>query len=227
MRFVLSLVTFVVSSSVIGAADDSFTPLFNGKDLTGWTSYLRPSKDIPNPDVKATWQIADGVIRCTGKPNGYIITEKEYANYVLKVKWRYPAEAKAGNTGVLLHCTGEDKVWPSSIEAQLRSSRAGDIWLNPDKDMKLPTLEFAAGLKDANDKTNRHYFRFDKDTLVEKPFGEWNEYEITCRDGDITLAINGKKVIEGKNGSLKKGKIALQSEGSEVQFKDIAIRKMK
>ncbi|QEL17886.1 3-keto-disaccharide hydrolase [Limnoglobus roseus] len=226
MRCAIALL-FVVSGSLVRAADDGFTPLFNGKDLTGWTTYLRPSKDIPNPDPKTTWQVADGVIRCNGKPNGYVMTEKEYSNYVLKVKWRYPAELKAGNTGVLLHCTGEDKVWPSSIEAQLRSGRAGDIWLNPGADGKLPTLSFDAGLKDANDKTDRHYFRIDKDKPVEKAFGEWNEYEITCRDGSITLAINGTKVIEGRNGSLKKGKIALQSEGTEVHFKDIAIKEMK
>ncbi len=224
MRFVFAALFSVVGGA---ASADDFVPLFNGKDLTAWTTYLRPSADGPKPDAKDTWKVADGVLVCTGKPTGYLMTEKEYANYVLKLKWRYPAGTKSGNSGVLLHCAAEEKVWPSSLEAQLRTGRAGDLWLNPGPDGKLPALEFEPGLKDANDKTNRHYFRKDKDTPVEKPFGEWNEYEITCKDGNVTLAVNGKAVIEGKNGSLKKGKIALQSEGSEVHFKDIAIKETK
>ena len=62
---------------------------------------------------------------------------------------------------------------------------------------------------------------------VEKEFGEWNDYEITCRGGEITLVVNGVKVNDGKNCNFKKGRIALQSEGTEIQFKDISIRKLK
>src|SRR5689334_4474827 len=127
MRSALSLVALVIGSAV-AAADDGFTPLFNGKDLTGWTTYVRPAKDGSTPDAKGTWQVKEGVLVCTGQPMGYVLTDKEYTNYVLKVKWRYPKDLKAGNTGVLLHCTREGKLWPwpSSLEAQLRSGRAGD-----------------------------------------------------------------------------------------------------
>ena len=45
--------------------------------------------------------------------------------------------------------------------------------------------------------------------------------------GDITLAVNGVKVNEGKNGNLKKGRIALQSEGTEIHFKDVVIKSLK
>jgi hypothetical protein len=51
--------------------------------------------------------------------------------------------------------------------------------------------------------------------------------EVTCKDGDITVAVDGVKVNEGKNGNLKKGRIALQSEGAEVYFKDIVIKSLK
>jgi hypothetical protein len=201
---------------------DGFTPLFNGKDLTGWTTYLRGTKENPNPDPKGTWSVVDGVIVCTGKPNGYIATEKEYGDYVLRVKWRFSADSKGGNSGVLLHVQKEDKVWPTSVEAQLAAGRAGDFWL-----IMPPEVTLDVDKSRQDPKQPRHYFRDPKDEPVEKPFGEWNQYEITCRGGDVILVVNGRKVNEGRNGNLKSGRIALQSEGAEVHFKDIEIKMMK
>lgn len=223
------LLTLLLVAAPALAADDKFTPLFNGKDTTGWTFTLRPPKDQPDskPDPKDTWSVKDGVLLCTGKPNGYIATEKEYGDYVLKLKWRYPKDAAAPKSGVLLHVTGEDKVWPNSIEAQLNAGFAGDIWLNADKEGKLPKLDFPAEQKDAANKDGRHYFRLNKDEKTEKSLGEWNEYEITCKGGDITLVVNGKTANKATGGELKKGRIALQSEGSPIEFKDIEIKAIK
>lgn len=217
------LLLAAVTASVSVAADPAgFTPLFNGKDLSGWKPYLRPSKDNPNPDPKNTWSIVGGTIVCTGKPNGYIATEKEYGNFELRVKWRFPAGSKGGNSGVLLYVQPEDKVWPTSIEAQLFAGSAGDFWLIYPPEVRLDVDKARQDPKQA-----RHYFRLMKGEPIEKPFGEWNQYEITCKDGTITLVVNGKKVNEGTNGNLKKGRIALQSEGAEVHFKDIEIKEMK
>ncbi len=224
MRRALFALLLVATPAV--AADDKFTPLFNGKDTTGWTFTLRPPADKPDakPDPKDTWSVKDGVLLCTGKPNGYIATTKEYENYTLKLKWRFPKDAKGGNSGVLLHCVGDDKVWPNSIEAQLKAGFAGDLWLNADKDGKLPKLELPGEQKDAANKEGRHFFRLNKDDKVEKEFGEWNEYEITCKGGDITLVVNGKTANKATGGQLKKGRIALQSEGAPIEFKEIEIK---
>jgi hypothetical protein len=223
MRHLLPL---LLLASPALAADDGFTPLFNGKDTTGWTFTLRPPKDKPDtkPDPKDTFSVKEGVLVCTGKPNGYIATEKEYGDYVLRLKWRFPKDSKGGNSGVLLHLTGEDKVWPNSVEAQLAAGQAGDLWLIADKENKLPKLEIAADRKDEKNKEGRHYFRLNKDEKIEKEFGEWNQYEITCKGGDVNLVVNGKAVNEGKNGELKKGRIALQSEGVPIEFKDIEMK---
>lgn len=206
-----------IITSVPARADGDFTPLFNGRDLDGWKPFLRAGKDSKAPDPKNTWSIVDGYIRCTGKPNGYIATAREYGDYTLKLKWRFPEGSKGGNSGVLLHCQQKDEVWPQSIEAQLFAGRAGDFWL-----IYPPGAMLEVEKSRQDPKQARHYFRMTDN--VEKKFGEWNEYEITCTGGDIVLAINGKKVNEGKNGNLKKGRIALQSEGAEVHFKDIMIR---
>jgi len=204
---------------------DGFAPLFNGKDLSGWKQYLPPAKGKPDsvPDPKNTWSIEDGYIRCVGKPAGYIATEKEHGNYILRLKWRFPADSKGGNSGVLLHVTGPDRVWPNSVEAQLAAGQAGDFWLIGDAKGMLPKLDIEQSRKDPKNKEGRHYFRVNREEKVEKPFGEWNQYEITCKGGDVTLKINGKQVNQGANGELKSGRIALQSEGAEVHFKDIEI----
>ena len=126
-----------------------------------------------------------------------------------------------------LHCVGDDKVWPNSIEAQLKAGFAGDLWLNADKDGKLPKLELPGEQKDAANKEGRHFFRLNKDDKVEKEFSEWNEYEITCTGGDITLVVNGKTANKATGGQLKKGRIALQSEGAPIEFKDIEMKTAK
>lgn len=222
MRRSIPLLALLFASTAL--ADDGFTPLFNGKDTTGWTTTLRPPKDMPDakPDPKATWGVKDGVLVCTGKPNGYIATEKEYENYTLRLKWRYPAGTEKPNSGVLLHVQpGDDRVWPNCVEAQLKGGFAGDIWLNADKAGKMPAITHDR--KDAADKTDRHYLRVEaKD--VEKPLGEWNAMTITCRGGDFTVVVNGKTVNEAKRCSLTKGRIGLQSEGSAVEFKDIEMK---
>jgi len=203
------------------ACAQQWISLFNGKDFTGWTFHLRQPKDGKKVDPKDVWSVADGYVRCIGKPNGYMATEKEYGDYVLKVKWRFPADSKGGNSGVLLHVQ-DYKYWPTSVEAQLQSDRAGDFWLIYPPDVKLDVDP-----KRQDPKQARHYFRLETKDPVEKPFGEWNQYEITCHDGDIRLAVNGTFVNEGKSGSLKKGRIALQSEGAPIEFKDIEIKEMK
>ena len=201
-------------------------PLFNGKDLSGWKAYGRAAKDGPTKEIDAseTWSVADGILKGTGKPTGFLITENEYANYAFSLKWRYPKDLKAGNSGVLIHCQKENVVWPVCIEAQLRSGRAGDLWLQTAADVKL-TVDPAR--RDADDKTMRHIWRSPKGEPIERPFGEWNDMEIACKDGSISVAVNGKVVNEGKECNLKKGRIALQAEGTEIHFKDVRIQVLK
>jgi hypothetical protein len=217
----LSVAIGTALAAVLPAADAEFAPLFDGKSLDGWVYIVKPDKDGNKADPKLTWSVADGVIRCTGKPNGCMVTSKEYGDYVLKLKWRFPAEGKGGNTGVLLHVQDE-KYWPTSIEAQLLTGRAGDFLLNLPPDTKLD-IEKARH----DPKLERRYLRIEPKDPVEKPLGEWNACEITCTGGDIVFVVNGVKVNEGKNCSFTKGRIALQSEGAEVHFKDIAIKKLK
>jgi hypothetical protein len=95
--------------------------LWNGKDFSGWKLFI-PTDTV---DVHTVWTVKDKVIHCSGRFNGYMRTEADYADYKLHVEWRWPVEA--GNSGVLLHMS-QPTVWPKSIECQLAAGDAGDFW---------------------------------------------------------------------------------------------------
>jgi hypothetical protein len=222
MIFILSVFLFFPCSMLwlSGQTDGMKSPtthkenvLFNGTDFSGWGFYLAE----PQLKLADVWSVDPKVkaIICKGKPNGYLYTLKEYTNFRLMLKWRFnPITKQAGNSGVFLRAKGPDKVWPRMIEAQLMSGHAGDFWLSGGKlletDPKYQDPEKAPTLR-------RHF----KD--AEKPAGEWNQYEILCQEGHITLKINGELVNEGTGAEIEAGRICLQSEGVEIQFKDIRL----
>jgi len=178
--------------------------LWNGKDFSGWKLFLRD----PNVDVKTVWSVKDGVIRCEGKPVGYMRTEADYAEYKLHVEWRWPEGA--GNSGVLLHMSEPDRVWPKSIECQLASGNAGDFWVIGGTDFKEHT-----------DKKHRRVAK--KAESSEKPLGEWNSYDIICKGNTIRVFVNGVLQNEATGTTVKSGKICLQSEGKPIEFRNIYI----
>jgi hypothetical protein len=210
----LALTVPAVPSSAQESA--GFVKLFNGKDLTGWKTFLDPKSKATPGEI---WSIKDGVIICQGNVNGYLITDKDYGDYVLRVQWRWGDKVTRGrNSGVFVHVLGPDKIWPKGIEAQLMSGRAGDFWLVDGFALKIDPAR-------QDKKTPRHYFRMKDD--VEKPVGEWNQYEITCQGDKIKLVVNGQLVNEASGAEATKGKILLQSEGAEVHFRNVELKPLK
>ncbi|MCX7664895.1 MAG: DUF1080 domain-containing protein [Gemmataceae bacterium] len=219
MRTLLLSTFLVLGLGLTSSQSAEPTKLFDGKTFNGWDYFLAPSKDGKKVEMKDVWTVEDGYIKCVGRPLGYLITKDEFSDYELRLKWRWVKGSKGGNSGVLLHVVGDNKIWPKSIEAQLASGSAGDFWL-----IDKPQVEIDP--KQQDPKVERHYFRIVKEA-VEKEIGEWNEYVITCKGDTIKLEINGKVVNEAKKVVQNKGKIALQSEGAEIHFKDIEIRSLK
>ncbi len=181
--------------------------LFNGRDLTGWQGFLGDGSD-----PKTVWSVAEGgVLVCKGTPVGYIQTEAEYKDYVLELEWRWdPAVTEGRNSGVLLRKIGPDKVWPKALEAQLQDGSAGDFWTID---------EFAA--KTAPERTNGRNTK--KTHANEKPAGEWNRYRITVDHGAVTLEVNGEVLNQASECLDVPGRIALQSEGAPIQFRNIRL----
>ena len=181
--------------------------LFNGTDFTGWKLFI-PGDSV---DVHDVWSIKDGVIHCAGAPHGYMRTEQSFSNYKLHVEWRWAEEPT--NSGVLLHCQGEDQVWPNCIENQLHSGNAGDFVL------------IGPGTITVDDSVYVNEDRFlvipKKQDSAEKTPGEWNAYDITVDGASISNSVNGVAMNSGVDAGLTSGPIALQSEGSPIEFRNI------
>ncbi len=192
--------------------DAGHVQLFNGRDLTGWTHVLS-DMNIPRDQV---WSVKDGVLACTGKPSGYLRTERDdFENYVLTVDWRWPLGTAGGNNGVLVHASdpGVLGVWPRSIEVQLQKGQAGDFWIiGTELDVE----------NEAERKQDRRHLNLTNDS--EKPMGEWNTIEITCKGNEVIVKVNGELVNHATNCSVARGAICLQSEGAPIEYRNIVLR---
>jgi hypothetical protein len=193
-------------ASAGGEGQTRFTILFNGKDLTG---FVKVGADKTDP-----WSVKEGVIDCTGKPNGYLKTEKSYKNYVLKFDWRYlrPEGLKddktfGGNSGCLVHIQPPDKVWPKCVEVQGMNREHGKIF----------AIGGAKGKFSDNSEARWKALR---------PVGEWNTTEVISQDGTLTSKINGTEISTGKS-ELTEGPIGWQAEGAPIQFRNIIISEKK
>jgi hypothetical protein len=179
--------------------------LFNGKNLDGWTA-VSSKQDVTMEDV---WDVREGLLHCKGTPAGYLKTDKTYTSFLLHVEWR---TIKKGNGGVLIRKTGPDKVWPKSIECQLLTDNAGDIWNIDHFPMEV-------------DPTRTH----DRQTVKlhpsnEKPIGgkkEWNTYDILMDGHNLTLMVNGVVQNTASDVEIVAGNILIQSEGAEMEYQNI------
>ena len=183
--------------------------LFNGTDLDGWRAVYQ---DGPG-DINTAWSVKDGVLRCEGQPIGYMQTTANYESYKLIVEWRFDPDKGAGNSGVLLRVTGPDHVWPRSLEAQLHSGSAGDIWNIGNVPMLSTRPECTKGRRTIKAHLSN-----------ERPLGEWNRYEITLDGGDLSLVVNGLEQNAAVDCQVIPGGIALQSEGSYIEFRKVELR---
>ncbi len=193
----------IVGTAGIQAADGEFVPLFNGRNLDGW---------INVNCAPETWTVRDGIIHCTGIPTGVLRTERLYENYILELEWRHMK--KGGNAGLFIHSdaiTAVGQPFTRSIELQIMDGNAGDMFSIHGATM-TPDKPHPKGWIRSLPSENRM-----------KPTGQWNHYRVESRNGTATLAVNGKVVTRGFHLNPRKGYICLESEGSEVHFRNIRI----
>lgn len=203
-------------------ADAKSTSLFNGKDLTGW------HVDVPqadkSPDTKATFIVRDGLLVSLGEPAGHLITDATYENYRLEVEYRFAA--KPGNCGVLVHASTPRalyKMFPKSIEVQMNSGHAGDFWCIVE-DITVPDMVKRRGPQEnwgVTEGKGRRILNLTDDS--ERKPGEWNTMVIECVQDAVKVWVNGNLVNHGAKCTATKGQIALQAEGSEVEFRKLAL----
>ena len=200
--------------------------LFDGKSLNGWhVDVPAKDKDSKTPDA---FIIRDGNLVSSGVPRGHLITDATYENYRLEVNYRFTG--KPGNCGILVHSSTPRvlyEMFPKSLEVQMQHKDAGDFWCI-EEDIIVPDMEARRGPKEnwgINGNKARRIKNLTDDS--EKPLGEWNTMIIECFKDSVKVWVNGVLVNEGTNCTASKGQIAVQAEGSEVEFRKLELQQIK
>jgi hypothetical protein len=188
MKFVAAAFICILFGRLAGHAQNAITPdgareLFNGKDFSGWTFYLRS-----NAPPEKTWSITNGMVHCTGRPAGYMRTEQTYQDFKVTVEWRFPKTAtKPVNTGVLVFMpdrapdASPKQVWPHCVECQGMHDHMGDFWLQGGTRCMEAVNMGKNGIKMLEPSN-------------ESPVGEWTTFSCICRTNTVEIVVNGKSM---------------------------------
>ncbi len=227
MRLALLSLAFLAASIVCAPSshhglaqeakpNDGFTPLFNGKDFTGW-------KNV-NCDP-GTFFVKDNEIVTTGTPTGFLRTDKQYENFELELEWMHIEKEKTANSGLFVWGDPIPAVgspYTRGIEVQVLINYPKVDWATNHGDVFaiwgatcVPDRAHPKGAMRCLPSENRV-----------KGGGEWNHYKVIANDGVIKLHVNGKEVSGVSKSNPRKGYLALESEGAECHFRNIRIKEL-
>jgi hypothetical protein len=228
MKPLLLTLTLVAAATFAVAADnpkpdaDGFVPMFNGRDLTGW---------INANCAPETWSVRDGVIYCTGEPVGGLRTVRQYENFIVELEWRHLR--RSGNSGFFVWGTpinAPGVPFLRGIEVQIldhgyaedfeRKSGKKSDWFTTHGDV---FAIHGASMKYVGKTNGKRSFPTEDRS---RPSPEWNHYRIVANNGSLRLHVNGKEVSGGDDANYRKGYLALESEGSPVEFRNIRIKEL-
>jgi hypothetical protein len=224
IALLLALLLPIQTPADTALAPTAVVALFNGHDLSNWEADV-PEHD-KNPDIRPSFIIRNGLLVSLGTPEGHLVTKQQYRDYRLESVYRFTG--KPGNCGLLVHASRPRALYamfPQSIEVQMNSGDAGDFWVIQENievlDMekrrpRAPGEKWGGAEGDA-----RRILNLTDGS--EKPLGEWNTMVVEVRGRTITVWVNGDLVNNGINASVDHGKIAVQAEGAEVEFRKVEI----
>jgi 3-keto-disaccharide hydrolase len=203
--------------------DEGFMPMFNGKDLAGWVNVNCAPE---------TFFVKDKQIITTGKPTGYLRTERQYENFIAEFDWKHipPKPDEVGNSGFFVWADPIPAIgtgYTRGIEVQVLvnleyKNKKGEITATSHGDLFsiwgatcVPDRPHPDGWERCLPSENRA-----------KGANEWNHYRVEANDGVIKLAVNGKVVSGVSKCNPRKGYLALESEGSECRFRNLKIKEL-
>ncbi len=210
---------------------DGWELLFDGETLTGW-------KDFNGEGLSNSWTVVDGCIQAKGEGSdgsGYIVTEKEYENFILDWDWKLTF---GGNSGMLYHVVEDPyfKVpYVTGPEYQLIDNEGWEEKNAPGrlKEWQKLGVDYAMHLPCA-------------DSMFVNPQGEWNNSRIVFDNGHVEHWLNGRKILEfeawtpewfalkhsGKwkgapeYGIARRGLICIQDHGDPASFRNLKIKEL-
>ena len=209
---------------------DGWELLFDGQTLNGW-------RDFNGTSLTGPWEVQDGTIWTDGEGddgNGYIVTDREFANFHLKWEWKI---ARGGNSGLIYHVVEGPQFNVPYITGPEYQIIDDDNWEEvngyPLEPWQRCAVDYAMYVPDF-------------ETRILKPAGEWNQSEIIFDNGHVTYLLNGKVTVEfdawtpdwfaRKNagkwshapeyGLSRTGHISIQDHGYPASFRNIKIKEL-
>jgi hypothetical protein len=194
--------------------------LLAGDDLDEWLFFGEASA----AEAAGVAVVEDGVLRIAGAPKGYLATRRWYRDYELEFQWRW-LEGAPGNSGLLVHATTPLiwHGWPRCVEVQLQADNAGDFILMADG-IGLQANEEAtarAGSVPGGPAIDRRVANL-QDGL-ELPLGQWNTMHVRASGTELVVSVNGTVVNRARACTVSEGAIALQSEGTPIEFRNVRL----
>lgn len=222
MRACIALATLFCVGTALGADEQGFVPIFNGKNLDGWVG-IDGNKD--------SYYVKDGMLICKDTGHDHIFTEKEYANFVLRLEIRLDTGA---NNGIGVRDKISRKPHLEGNELQVLDN---DYFPCVKRGVKreLKEYQYHGSLYGVMGAKTGHL----------KPAGEWNEQEIVCDGRHLKVTLNGAVILEADLDKVKpidghdnehegltyeKGRIGLHAHGNygaEVFFRNMRIKELK
>ena len=192
------------------AAPEGFESLFNGKDLTGW--------QVNQGGNIKVWGAENGILYVNGAGGGWLMTDKEYTDFELRLEFKLPEK---GNSGVALRSALTGNPAHDAMEIQILDNEWHKINYKGLKPTQL---------------TGSIYGVVPPSKDVTKPIGEWNKYRITAKGRQVTVELNGTKIVDANLDDYKdhlkehpglqreKGHLGLQSHDGRVEFRNIYVK---
>lgn len=200
-----------------------FTPLFNGKDLTGWKGLvgnpktraamspaeLAAAQKEADEAMRAHWKVDDGVLVFDGQGQS-LCTEKDYGDFELTLDWKI---LEGGDSGIYLRGSPQVQIWDTDFENYFgygAENGSGALWNNQDHP-RFPLVK------------------------ADKPVGDWNTFSIRMVGERVTVTLNGQLVSDDAvmenvwDRSLPidpRGQVELQNHGNLLYFRDLFIREI-
>jgi hypothetical protein len=204
--FVTGLITAVLSGCAgtkVDTDDGGYVSLFNGINLDGWV--------IENG---AAFSARNGLL-VLNKGAGWLRSEEEFGDFVLELDFRFLE--KEANSGIFVR-TGptsndDQNGWPDNgYQIQCKDTITEDRALATMIPYGAPPFEHES----------------DRDTLARayRPTGEWNHYEIMCKDEDLSVKLNGALITTASNIKNLRGHVGIQAEFGHLEFRNIRIRRL-
>jgi WD40 repeat protein len=204
-RFHFVALALAALAPAAAAADEGFTPLFNGRNLDGWVGF--------NSDTRG-WSVREGLLRSEGQVRNYLLTDRLFDDYELRLEYRLAPKA---NSGVILRGLGRDDTPKPGLEVQVID------------DESQPNLR-------ASERTGALHGLAPATVKVSRPAGEWNTMRIIAVGARIRVDVNGTPVLDANlddyadqvatvpGVKMRRGRIGLQSWDGVAEFRTVAVK---